>query len=124
MTDTDACPTLDGLRHYQVVSPPMETAWSTWALEPPEEYVSYAIIAAKNKREAVTLALKTDDFDEWRTYARRDGINPFSGVKAELARCEQGSCWACNADEESTGCPTCDAAVAEERAKIESEIGS
>ncbi len=121
--DIDTCPKLDGEMHYAVVSPTMTWYSSRW-LEPPEPYVSFVIVSARNKRDAVKGALKTDDFDEWRTYARQDGINPFSGVKAELARCEHGSCWACNADEESTGCPTCDAACAEEWAKFESEIGS
>ena len=102
----------------------MTTYFPALLLEPPEDYVSFVILIARTKREAVAAALKTDDFDEWRTYAKRDGLNPFAGVKAELARCQHGVCWNCNSDEDSTGCDVCDAQFQDQWEQLDAEIGS
>lgn len=93
-------------------------------LEPPEDYCDFVVVTAPTKRAAVIAALKTVEFEEWRKSSRGDGINPFAGVKAMLARCEHGVCWGCQSTEESSGCAQCDADIADELARLEAEIGS
>ena len=95
---------------FEVISPEMMT-YRGGEIDPPEYGCCYTIVVAKNKREAIVLAVKHDDFSEWVSEARGDAVNPFSGLKAQLARCPHGGCWNCNYDEDvdSSGCAECDA---------------
>lgn len=87
----------EGKTHYSVTSPEMSSGYSGYG--PPEYGCDWALVLASNKREARLFAVKgaieDGDFQEWVSYARADGINPFSGVKVEPSVCEHGVCWGC-----------------------------
>lgn len=94
------------LAHYEVVSPTMT---SGGYMEPPEPFCCYGLYLARNSGAAKQEAVKDPEFSDWVTEARGDGVPPFKGLAVRLARCEHGNCWACNADENTSGCPICDA---------------
>jgi hypothetical protein len=91
--------------HYEVFSEVM-TSFSYG--EPPEPSVAWGMYFVHNAAEAKKLAVQDKDFSEWVTMQRGDGVPPFKGLTARLTRCEHGSCWGCNSDEDSSGCEECD----------------
>ena len=95
---------------FEVVSPEMMT-YRGGEIDPPEYGCAWGVFVGKTKREAIVAAIKSDEFEAHVSEARGDAVNPFSGVKAQLARCQHGVCWNCNYDEDvdSSGCADCDA---------------
>ena len=94
---------VEGLRHYEVVSPEMSSGYSGY--EPPEYGRDWGLFLAKNKRDAILQAVRSDEFSNWVGEARGDNITPFSGLKATLPLCEHGKCWGC--DEFPKFCEEC-----------------
>ena len=69
---------------YAVYTPEIELyPASEDHMEPAEYGCCYVELEARNKREAMRLALKTSDFEKWVQQARDNLENPFARVKAE-----------------------------------------
>lgn len=59
---------------------------------PMEFGADYVAVEAPTKREAIKLAIKSPEFQNWVDMKRGDGQNPFSGVKAYNPVCKHGVC--------------------------------
>lgn len=95
------------LKHYEVISPEM-VDYGYWAEPPEPPFRGWALVEARNKKDAIRLSVKEPYMQEWVERARQDGINPFAGLKAELAICEHGVCWGCEPEgQEEPSCPEC-----------------
>jgi hypothetical protein len=94
------------LNHYWVHSPEMEHIEPI--LEdgsgPMEYFCCCTSVKAPTKRDAILRSLRSPEMMEWVKYQRADGRNPFSGVKAESARCIHG---VCSCEECNDECPIC-----------------
>ena len=98
--------------HYEVLSPEVEMYGGSWdPPEPPECGRYWALLLAANAREAICAAVKLPEFKRWVSDARADGVPPWKGLRAQLARCEHGSCWGCWDEDEEPGCPECKASA-------------
>jgi len=102
-------------RPYYVISP--EYSSGGGAYEPPEWGCDCVEVEARTKREAVILGvrkiLREQGRGSWAETNRSDGQSPFTGYRADLARCGHGypifilvsgravsvACWGC--EEES-----------------------
>ena len=98
---------VDDKRHYEVLSPEMSAVQPVTddGEGPIEFWVEWVCVLATDRRDALKQAIKHTDFQPWVKEARRDQINPFSGVKARLTLCKHGVCWACN--DELMPCDVC-----------------
>lgn len=90
-------------RHYEVVSPTMQTSGSTY--EPPEDFVCGGCYLAPNARAAKVMAVADPAFREWVDEQRANREPPFKGLVAKLYVCDHGVClgcddWACEQCEE------------------------
>jgi|SRR6476661_5967764 len=92
------------MKHYIVYSPNFET-YSFNGIDPPEYGACAVEIEAENARDAKSLALRTEEMQLWIGEARDNGINPFSGLKADHLQCEHGVCACCT---ENPECKICD----------------
>jgi hypothetical protein len=90
--------------------------------EPPETGRCWGIYLERTKRHARAAAVKDSEFAEWVLEARGDGMPPFKGLEVNLARCEHGVCWGCDATEDSSGCAQCDAESAADIAAENEQI--
>jgi hypothetical protein len=99
----------DNLSHYSVLAPEIVTyEYFEGYLGAPEYWHPWVSVLAQNAKQAMSLAMKTDEFKEWLQEARSDGINPFKGVKATLFRCEHNFCWGClEEDSDDLECVLC-----------------
>lgn len=80
------------MKHYMVVTPEIEE------IVPPgymEYYRCSVPIETDSWYSAIRLALKTDEFKDWRTYCRDNLMHPLAGVTAEEVLCEHGLCMCC-----------------------------
>jgi len=102
---------MNAVRHWMVSSPEMSVVIPILddGTGPLEYFHDVAWVEATSKREAIRLG--TPKLTEWASQARSYGLNPFVGVRAELATCEHGVCYcdmcgdrecaACEADQEA-----------------------
>lgn len=96
-----------GEHYYSIETPEYETSPMRYdPPEPPEHGRDWALVVATSAREAVTVAVKAwlkgetacvydGPRPKWMgdTYCerqRQDGCNPFTGVRAQVMRCEHG----------------------------------
>ncbi len=100
---------IDGKSHYEVLSQEMSQVDVVCddGTGPLEYWCDYALVLAVNKREARSLAIKDPGMKSWVEEARQSYINPFSGMKATLSRCEHGWCWACEPGGSEYECEIC-----------------
>jgi hypothetical protein len=64
-------------------------------------YVVFTGVEANSRREAIETAIRSNEFKPWVKYCRKEGMNPFSGLKVESNPvCKHGVCWCCTECEE------------------------
>ena len=99
------CNLVDG-KHYSVTSPGFDYTEIVCEYGGPTYTVhDWALVIAKNKREAKTIAVRgrpedliDGDLYTWVSDSRGDNMNPFSGLTVEECDCGHGYCWGCYED--------------------------
>ncbi len=99
------------MKHYYVVSPSY-VVYPFDGINPPEDGCDVVAVEASNKREAKSLALRTEEMSQWILEARDNHQNPFSGLEVYEAHCPHGTCMCgCQTTEDGENCPLCEAEV-------------
>lgn len=88
---------------FLVYSPVFQT-YDGYPYEPPEYGACAINIEAENSRDAISLALKTEEFKDWILESRDNDSTPFAGVKAELTECPEGFCCCSNCNNFCSNC--------------------